>query len=276
MTQAKTLEAERQVQIRDFWGDLSAYTDARIALGRTGSSLLTHENLRFSLAHAAARDAVHTPFDLAMMEDRLAAAGFATLALESAAAARDVYLRRPDLGRRLSEASRQKLATEGGSSDVVVVIADGLSSTAVHENALPFLMALRQGLEARNLTLSQVVLVRNGRVAIGDEIGKALGGRLVLVAIGERPGLSAADSLGVYLTYGPEPGRTDSERNCISNIRAQGVLPEVGAATALWLVEQALQRGLTGIQLKDESHPMQVLPDAEDGAALPDMSRAAE
>lgn len=240
--------------VADPWHDLSDYTDARIALGRAGSSLPTRENLRFSLAHALARDAVHTPFNMVAMREDLARAGFQSFELQSAAPTRDVYLCRPDLGRRLSPESVELFEKATlSSADIVFVVADGLSSTAVHENAVPFFEALRNRLETRQLTVSSVALVRNGRVAVGDEIGERLAGKLVVVAIGERPGLSASDSLGVYLTYQPRTGKTDAERNCISNIRLNGVSPAQGADTAAWLIAQALLRRMTGVSLKDES-----------------------
>ena len=218
--------------------DLKSFTPARVALGRSGHSLPTAELLRFSLDHARARDAVYNPLDPASL-------GIPHVLLHSAAQDRATYLRRPDLGRRLAECRLDR-----GDYDAAIVIADGLSAPAVHRHAVPLLRALRLGDDWR---LAPLTVVLQGRVAIGDEIGQRLGARMVVVLIGERPGLSAADSLGIYLTYDPRPGRTDAERNCISNIRDDGLKPPLATARALWLIDAALTRGLTGVGLKDES-----------------------
>ncbi len=240
-------------QIRDPWYALSDHTAARIALGRTGASLLTTRLLEFSLAHAMARDAVLTPLDREILKRDLEAQGVETLLLESAAGDRQTYLTRPDLGRRLSETSRKEIDEIGAPAEIALVVADGLSSRGVAENASEFCAALLPRLQARQIRLGPVVIVENGRVAIGDEIGALLGARLAIMLIGERPGLSSPDSLGCYLTFAPRIGRADSERNCISNIRAGGLKPPLAAARALWLIEAALARGLTGVGLKDES-----------------------
>ncbi|TQI81558.1 ethanolamine ammonia-lyase light chain [Serratia fonticola] len=236
------------------WDALRTFTDARIALGRTGASLPTQALLKFGLAHAQARDAVHLPFD----SDRLAAelhdAGWQTLTVHSAAADRLTFLRRPDLGRKLSRASREqllKLATKP--VDLLLVLGDGLSSTAVHRQALPLLQALRPYLELLGLRVAPVVLAHQARVALGDDVGECLQAKAVAMLIGERPGLSSPDSLGVYLTWGPHIRRLESERNCISNIRPEGLDYPQAAFKLAWLLEQAYQRCLTGIELKDES-----------------------
>ncbi|OZA83546.1 MAG: ethanolamine ammonia-lyase, partial [Azorhizobium sp. 39-67-5] len=209
---------------RDPWLAFARHTPARIALGRTGASLPTQEVLRFALAHAQARDAVHTPFDSNAMAEQVRALGFETLQVASAAPARDVYLRRPDLGRRLSTDSRALLdAAPHGPIDLALVVADGLSSAAVHAQAVPFLAALKPWIEKEKWRVSPVCVAAQARVALGDEVGAALKARAVLVMIGERPGLSSPDSLGLYLTFAPRPGRTDAERNCISNVRAEGL-----------------------------------------------------
>jgi ethanolamine ammonia-lyase small subunit len=228
-------------------------TPARVGLGRVGHALPTEEVLRFALAHAEARDAVHLRLDVDRIVGDLEAAGFDTCRVQSAAADRATYLARPDLGRRLCEDGRRALASGAGGCDVALVLADGLSSPAIEAHAVPLLSALRPRLAASNLSVSPAVVASEARVALGDEIGAILRARLVLVLIGERPGLSAPDSLGVYLTFAPRPGRTDAERNCISNIRSAGLGYELAAFKAAWLIDQALSRQLTGVALKDES-----------------------
>ncbi|MFG1396866.1 ethanolamine ammonia-lyase subunit EutC [Roseixanthobacter pseudopolyaromaticivorans] len=239
---------------RDPWLAFTRHTPARIALGRTGASLPTQEVLRFALAHAQARDAVHTPFDAAAVEAQVRALGFDTVQIASAAPARDVYLRRPDLGRRLAEASRTLLeAAAPRPVDLALVVADGLSSAAVHAQAVPFLAALKPWIEKENWRISPVCIAAQARVALGDEAGAALKARAVLVMIGERPGLSSPDSLGLYLTFAPRPGRTDAERNCISNVRAEGLSHAAAAFKLAWLLKEAFRREITGVDLKDES-----------------------
>lgn len=226
---------------------LRGLTGARVALGRVGASLPTAEVLGFALAHARARDAVHAALDTDALAGDLAGLGIDSLTLASAAPDRATYLRRPDLGRRLAEGEAARLA---GPVDVALVIADGLSAVAVQSQAAPFLAALTPGLRRAGLATGPAAIVRQGRVAIGDQVGAAMGARLALVLIGERPGLSAADSLGLYLTWGPQPGRTDAERNCLSNIRPGGLPAAAAAETALWLIRESLRRGLSGVALK--------------------------
>lgn len=238
----------------DRWAALAALTPARIALGRSGASLPTREVLAFAFDHARARDAVHIPFDAEAVARQLEALGFETLEVASAAADRPTYLRRPDLGRRLSPDSRARLDGRPRSdADVQVVIADGLSSTAVHAHAAPLLNALAPLARAQGWRLGPVVLAHQARVALGDEIGERLGARFVVLLVGERPGLSAADSLGAYLTYSPRVGRTDAERNCISNIRPGGLSYQDAALRIAWHVGESLRRGCSGIALKDDS-----------------------
>lgn len=242
--------------IEDPWSQLARLTPARIALGRAGCALPTREVLKFALAHARARDAVHTHFDA----DRIAAAignlGFETLMVASAAASREIYLRRPDLGRRLSPASRAMLAARTAPTvDLALVVADGLSSAAVHAHAMPLITAFRPLLAEAGWHAAPVVMAREARVALGDEIGALLNARAVALLVGERPGLSSPDSLGVYLTFAPKIGRTDAERNCLSNIRREGLAPEAAAAKLAWLLREAFRRQLTGIALKDDSNP---------------------
>jgi ethanolamine ammonia-lyase small subunit len=240
----------------DPWTELRAHTDARIALGRSGASLPTAEVLRFGVAHAQARDAVHLPFDAATVSAQLAAHGFEPIGVESAAADRATYLHRPDLGRRLSARSRNLLGALAGSGcDLLCVVGDGLSSSAVHRHAVPLLLELRPRLESAGLQIGPVVLAHQARVALGDEIGELLQARAVLMLVGERPGLSSPDSLGAYLTWAPHVGCIDSERNCVSNIRPEGLAYDQAAARLAWLVAAARQLGASGVRLKDETGP---------------------
>lgn len=238
----------------DAWSLLREFTDARIALGRSGASLPTREVLSFGLAHAQARDAVHQPFDSEPLAQQLTALGLNPLNAHSAAADRHIYLNRPDLGRRLSDESRAALqASRVPAHDLLLVIGDGLSSHAVHRQAVALITALLPYLATLGLTTGPVVLAHQSRVALGDEIGETLKSKAVAMLIGERPGLSSPDSLGVYLTWQPERARRDSERNCISNIRPEGLSHEAAAFKLAWLLEQAFLRRLTGVKLKDES-----------------------
>ncbi|HJO34616.1 MAG TPA: ethanolamine ammonia-lyase subunit EutC, partial [Gammaproteobacteria bacterium] len=216
------------------WASLRAYTDARIGLGRAGISLPTAPLLAFQLAHAQAKDAVHTALDTEALTRQLAGlahplAQTAPLLLATQAGDRATYLQRPDLGRRLDEPSRERLAEAHGAgpADLALVLADGLSARAVAAWAVPVIDALCTALAAAgpDWRLAPVCLVRQGRVAIGDEVGERLQARAVVVFIGERPGLSSPDSLGLYLTWAPRPGVTDAERNCISNVRRGGLAP---------------------------------------------------
>ncbi len=243
---------------RDPWALLSSRTPARIAIGRTGASLPTREVLSFALAHAKARDAVHARLDRAALAANLKALGLPTIDVESQAIDRAVYLRRPDLGRRLGAISQDRLEALAGKQpcDVALMIADGLSATAVAVNAARVIECLLPHLAKLGVTVAPIVIAEGARVALGDEVGALLNARLLAVLIGERPGLSAADSLGVYVTYAPRPGRTDAERNCISNIRPGGLTPEAAAANLAWIVETALSLQTTGIMLKNRSTPV--------------------
>jgi ethanolamine ammonia-lyase small subunit len=236
------------------WAALKRFTDARIALGRAGAAIPTRELLAFQLAHAQARDAVHARLDFSQLADEISALHPAPLILRSEVAERGEYLRRPDLGRRLHESSRAALqnAASVQGCDLAIVIADGLSASAVTANAVSFLRAFLPLAAAQPLTLAPVCLVGQGRVAIGDEIGFLLNARAVVVLIGERPGLSSPDSLGAYLTYDPRPGLTDERRNCISNIRAAGLVPDQAAAKLHYLVTESLRRQISGVDLKDD------------------------
>ena len=251
--------------VGDPWQQLRTLTPARIALGRAGDSLPTAAVLDFALAHAQARDAVHAAFDRGGLEAALRPAGFASIGVHSAAADRTVFLRRPDLGRRLAADSRDRLQSivgGGAGPDLVVVFADGLSASAVAAHARPLLLALRERLGGWRL--APVVVAEQARVALGDEIGAILGGEQVLMLIGERPGLSSPDSLGAYLTFAPRPGRVDAERNCVSNIRTAGLSYDLAADKLAWLLAAARRLRLSGVGLKDDSG------DRVDGLPNPD------
>jgi ethanolamine ammonia-lyase small subunit len=239
------------------WLDLRRLTPARIALGRTGTSIPTSAQLDFQAAHAQARDAVHLPFEHAPIIDSLTAKGRETLLLHSAAVDRDAYLQRPDLGRKLDDASVQTLTeyaqAHPGGVDLAVVVADGLSSLAVHRHTLPFLERMEEQASAEGWTLSPVVLVEQGRVAVADDIAQRLGAKMVVILIGERPGLSSPDSLGLYFTYAPKVGLTDASRNCISNVRLEGLSYGMAAHRLLYLMREACRRQLSGVSLKDEA-----------------------
>jgi ethanolamine ammonia-lyase small subunit len=222
---------------------LGDYTAARVQLGRVGHSLPTAKLLEFQLAHARARDAVHLPLDSALLGSEL---NRECLVLKSAAGDRATFLRRPDLGRRLSA----PLIPEKRGFDAVMVVADGLSALAVHRHAAPVLSRV---FERLHWNFAPVVIVEQGRVAIGDEIGAAFDAEFAVVLIGERPGLSSPDSMGVYLTWAPKPGRTEAERNCLSNIRPEGLPYDVAAHKLIYLMTEGRQRKLTGIGLKENA-----------------------
>ena len=230
---------------------LRDFTPARVGLGRTGHSLPTRELLDFQLAHARARDAVHASLDTAMLALEWTERGHEVLLAQSAAQNRNVYLRRPDLGRRLSDLSRVLLGARRNDFDVVFVVADGLSALAIERHASRLLDLLLPRLDAPAWRVAPLVLVEQGRVAIGDEIGLVLGAALSVTLIGERPGLSSPDSLGVYLTWDPRPGLTDAERNCISNIHGQGLSYAAAAHKLLFLMTEARRRELSGVALKE-------------------------
>jgi ethanolamine ammonia-lyase small subunit len=233
--------------------ELRRRTPARIALGRVGNALPTREVLNFSLAHARARDAIHVPFDVEFIDQACHALGFETIRVCSAAADRETYLRRPDLGRRLSSVDVVTLSARNEPCDLVFVIADGLSSPAIHAHAPRLLEAVKPLLDHNKLRIGPLVVARQARVALGDEIGALLQARMVVVFIGERPGLSSPDSLGVYLTLSPRPGRTDAERNCISNVRPGGLDFATAAQRLFWLIDEAFRLGKSGVDLKDMS-----------------------
>lgn len=246
------------------WGKLRKFTPARIALGRAGVSLPTEQQLAFQLAHARARDAVHHPLDVGALAPALMARGWPVVTARSAAPDRAAYLQRPDLGRQLDAASRERFAIwrqrHADHHDLAIVIADGLSAFAIEHNALAVLDALLPPLMQAGWARAPLVIVEQARVAIGDEIAMAFGADMVAVLIGERPGLSSPDSLGIYLTWQPGPGTTDAGRNCISNVRREGLRPDQAAHTLMFLMTEARKRQLSGVALKDEMPPSAALP----------------
>lgn len=233
---------------------LRELTPARVALGVAGASLPTKALLEFTLDHARARDAVHAAFDADGLLEGLAALGFDALHVSSRAPGRKDYLARPDLGRRLDDDSKARLAGHPRQvGRLAIIIGDGLSPTAVNTHAVALLQRLLPLLAADAIGVAHAVVAAGARVALGDEIGDILGSHMTVMLIGERPGLSAADSLGVYLTFAPAVGMTDERRNCVSNIHRAGLSYEDAAAKVSWLIRKGLARQVTGIALKDES-----------------------
>jgi ethanolamine ammonia-lyase small subunit len=240
--------------MHDPWQHLRRYTQARIAQGRAGGSLPTAALLEFQLAHAAARDAVLQNWDVDGFAERIKASGLQPVCLQTPVADRTQYLQRPDKGRCLEVASRQYLqVSRQVEADVVLIMSNGLSSTAINTHGLALVTAITAALREKALSFESIYLVPNARVALSDEIGGLLHARLALMIIGERPGLSAADSLGVYLTYAPQSGNTDAERNCISNIRPpEGLFYQAAALKLTYLCTEALRLGYSGVALKDD------------------------
>jgi ethanolamine ammonia-lyase small subunit len=235
--------------------DLRSLTPARVALGRSGASVPTRALLDFTLDHARARDAVHAVFDAPRLVADLRALGLIVTEARSQAVDRRDYLRRPDLGRQLDAGSAELLARSASEPcQLAIVIGDGLSSAAVHAHAEALVSHLLPLLaEGNDVAIGHFVVASGARVALGDEIGAILGARMVVTLIGERPGLSAPDSLGAYLTFAPKPGRTDAERNCVSNVHKAGLSHDEAAFKIAWLVREGLAREATGVALKDES-----------------------
>jgi ethanolamine ammonia-lyase small subunit len=248
---------KKPVDPQNPWLNLRNLTPARIALGRTGTSLPTSAQLDFQYAHAQARDAVHLAFDHEGIRAQLTERGRESLLLHSAASDRNSYLQRPDLGRRLDESSVQILedyaAAHPGGVDLAIVVADGLSALAVHRHTLPFLARLEEQTAADGWSTSPVILVEQGRVAVADEVAQRLGAKMSVILIGERPGLSSPDSLGLYFTYNPKVGLTDAYRNCISNVRLEGLSYGMAAHRLIYLMREACRRQLSGVNLKDEA-----------------------
>jgi ethanolamine ammonia-lyase small subunit len=236
----------------DPWTGWRSATPARVALGRAGAGMPTAETLAFGWAHAMARDAIHTVFDVPALAAALKAGGWTTEHAHSQAADRATYLRRPDLGRRLDPADADRLRETARPAEVCVVVGDGLSCLAVQRHAAPLLAALKPLLPPGTV-FAPVVVASQARVALADDIAALYGARLAVMLIGERPGLSSPDSLGVYLTHSPRRGRHDAERNCISNVRPEGLAYGAAAFKLAWLMREATRIGSTGVGLKDES-----------------------
>jgi len=234
--------------------DLRDLTPARVGLGRAGASLPTEALLEFTLDHARARDAVHAAFDIPALILGLNDLGLAAFYFSSRARNRKDYLRRPDLGRTLDPASQHLLASHNGSAcQLAIAIGDGLSPLAVKMHAIVLIRSLIARLAVERIEIGHAVVASGARVALGDEIGAILGARMIVMLIGERPGLSAPDSLGAYLTFAPRPGRTDAERNCVSNIHGSGLGYDEAAFKMAWLIRAGLAREVTGVALKDDS-----------------------
>lgn len=238
-----------ELTISNPWSHLRQFTAARIAIGRTGGSQPTAAVLDFRLSHARARDAVHAPFDSASLAAQLHAAGIPTQFLSTAVPNRTTYLLRPDLGRCLDPASRETL--QPTQPDLVLIVSDGLSAAAAENHAASILIPLIQELQQAAWKIAPVVIVPLARVKVQDEIGSALGARFSLMLLGERPGLGTPDSLGAYFTANPHPSRTDADRNCVSNIRPEGIPPAEAAHKLAWLIQESLRLGLSGVHLKD-------------------------
>jgi ethanolamine ammonia-lyase small subunit len=237
----------------DPWESLKEFTAARIALGRAGDSIPMSQSLQFKLAHAHARDAVYSALHVEALTGALKQLDTPVLALHSKAGNREQYLQRPDLGRLPDDTTMETLAGQVTPCDICIVLADGLSANAINANVVELLTALLPLLKGMKYKLAPICLVEQARVAIADPIAFALKARLSILLIGERPGLSAADSIGAYLTYSPKPGLTDESRNCVSNIRPQGLAFRPAAEKIFYLVQEAFSRKLSGVNLKDNA-----------------------
>ena len=230
---------------------LKEFTAARIGIGRAGTSIPTKQSLAFKLAHAHARDAVYSHLDIDGLSASVKQFELPVILLHSKADSRAEYLQRPDLGRKLKKSSANQLKEYSGDYDVSIMLADGLSAAAINENVIGLLNHLIPLFTAAKLKLAPICFVEQGRVAVSDKIAHVLNAKLSIILIGERPGLSSADSIGAYLTYGPKPGLTDESRNCISNIRPQGLTFRPAAEKIFYLVQEAFRMKLSGIGLKD-------------------------
>ncbi|WP_343691205.1 ethanolamine ammonia-lyase subunit EutC [Chitinophaga sp.] len=246
----------QEIVQQDPWASLKAFTTARIALGRTGTAIPLREVLNFRLAHAHARDAVYSALAVNILQEQLHGFFLPVLLLHSKAVDRYEYLQRPDKGRVLDAESIAILKTTESSyqgKDVAIVLADGLSATAMNVHTLPLLSVLIPLFKKAGISLAPICMVQQGRVASGDEAGEILQAKITLMLIGERPGLSAADSMGAYITFAPRPGITDEARNCISNIREEGLQYEAAAEKIVYLIKEAMRLKLTGVELKDNA-----------------------
>jgi len=240
--------------IPDSWESLKVFTKARIALGRTGVATPLKEVLDFKMCHAHARDAVYSVLEIGELEEALGQFQLPIIIATSKAGDRTIYLQRPDLGRKLDDVSANNLKNESSYSvDVAIIIADGLSATAINKHVVQLLKKLIPYLKQSILTIAPIVIALQGRVAIADEIGSLLNAKLSLILIGERPGLSSPDSMGAYITYSPFPGTTDESRNCVSNIRPEGLSYDLAAEKVATLIKASLQLKLSGILLKDDN-----------------------
>lgn len=252
-------KSDGSIVVDNPWNALKVYTPARIALGRTGTSLPTKPHLEFQLAHARARKAVHHELDVPALAQALKQRGHDAHVLNSAAANRLIYLQRPDMGRRLDDVSRaalQSLPKSQQTHDVAFVIGDGLSALAIEENATAFLDFMLPKLTGSGWRIAPLAVVKGARVAVGDEIGEILGSDMVVILIGERPGLSSPDSMGIYMTFKPRTGLTDESRNCISNVRKEGLSYEAAAHKLHYLMTEARRRQTSGVHLKDEAETL--------------------
>ena len=237
----------------DEWDALKAFTNARIALGKTGISIPLRESLQFRLAHAHAKDAVYSELNVADLQAELSGTGLPIHHVQSRAENRDTYLQRPDLGRLLSGSSSEQLRQlNSPPADICFIIADGLSATAIHKNAGSVVRLLVEKARQSGYSLAPIIIVEQGRVAITDAIGELLKPRLAIILIGERPGLSSFDSMGAYITYAPQPGLTDERRNCVSNIREQGLSHTLAVDKIMYLINSAFRLQITGVALKDQ------------------------
>ncbi|SEA96404.1 ethanolamine ammonia-lyase subunit EutC [Pedobacter hartonius] len=241
------------VKISDSWESLKEFTAARIALGRVGDSIPLSESLAFKLAHAHARDAVYSELNREALLTGLADFHLPLIEIRSKAENRNQYLQRPDLGRTPDESSLKTLKDHASAFDISIILADGLSAHAINSNVIPLLKVLLPLLREAGYKLAPLCLTQQARVALSDHIANGLGATLALILIGERPGLTAADSIGAYLTYQPRPGLTDESRNCVSNIRPRGLPFEAAAKKVFYLVQEAFKRKLSGTGLKDNA-----------------------
>lgn len=246
----------------DPWDKLKQFTDARIALGRAGCSIPTHAMLEFQLAHAQARDAVYQALDVDALTSNLAENGLYSIHVQSLATDKEIYLKRPDLGRLLDDESKQKIAndqyTRNENFDVCIVIGDGLSSFAIEENAVTFINALKEQIVEEKWTLAPIVIATGSRVALGDQVAELLNAKMLVMLIGERPGLSSPDSMGIYYTWDAKTGCADSKRNCISNVRPAGLSINIAIQRLMNLMRNSKQLGYSGVKLKDEHEIQQV------------------
>lgn len=245
----------------DQWQFLQNYTPARIARGRAGHSLPTAELLKFQSDHAQARDAVYSEIQISSLQEAfMSNFKIEVLSLQSEVKSRSQYLQRPDLGRTISQLSRETLSKKDASeADICFVIADGLSAKAINEHSFPFLQLLLPKLQADNWKIAPICIVEQGRVAIADEIGFLLKASIVVILIGERPGLTSADSMGAYITYQPQVGLTDESRNCVSNIRPEGLNYVLASEKIFYLLNEIKGKKISGVQLKDEMANYKIL-----------------